>query len=55
MKTKEALITEILQVCQVSNISTSKCPVTGELSLGLACASLEALQLIAHELYIPIK
>ena len=55
MKTKESLITDILQVCQIGNISTGKCPVTGELFLGLATASLEALQQIAQELYIPIK
>ena len=36
MTTKERLINAILQVCQVSNIQTGKCPVTGELVLGLA-------------------
>lgn len=54
MTTKERLINAILQVCQVSNIQTGKCPVTGELVLGLAGLDESALKKIAQTLYINV-
>jgi hypothetical protein len=53
-KTKEEMITDILQVCAISDLVTDgKCPVTGQLFLSLATASKSALISICSELYIP--
>lgn len=54
MTNKEGLINAILQVCKVSDIQTSKCPVTGELVLDLAGLDESALKKIAQTLYINV-
>ena len=64
----KAMITDILQVCKVSDLSAmdkghtrgngwghqNGCPVTGELFLALVFASESALIQICHELYIKV-
>lgn len=51
-KEKQSLITEILQVCKVSNISDDKQIPVDVVFMNLICCSLSELKKIAHELYI---